>query len=181
MTCGDCEAEIPYYDRANSACYYEDPLKGLVHAFKYKKMTSLGNEFADTMIDFMKKYDVGGEAEIITPIPMHPKRLFKREINHSEALAKNIALRLGLCYSKNLLGKTRDTKIQTNLRRQERLKNMAGSFRVTDGSKIKNKNVLIVDDLFTTGSTANECARVLKESGAARVEVVTLARGDRPT
>jgi ComF family protein len=177
-TCPDCKKDMIYFDRAWSACCYEGILKELVHKFKYKKITCLTKEFTSLVTDFMQRYNAGIDAELIMSIPMHPKRLFKRELNHSDILAKDIARRLGVPYSNTTLKKIKDTKLQSELKRQERIKNLSKTFSVTNKSMICNKHVLLVDDLFTTGSTANECAKELKEAGAKYVEIITLARGD---
>ena len=178
--CADCKNDAPYFDRAWSACYYEEPLKGLIHDFKYKHITSLSRDFSNLIVDFMKQYNVAAGCELILSVPMHPSRLFKREINHSDILEKDIARRLDIPYSGKILKKIKDTSIQSTLKRVERIKNLRSSFSVKNTSAVRGKNILLVDDLFTTGSTVNECSRILKESGAARIEVITLARGDRP-
>ena len=177
--CADCRNDAPYFDRAWSACYYEEPLKGLIHDFKYKHITSLSMDFSSLIVDFMKQYNVAAGSELILSVPMHPGRLFKREVNHSDMLANDIARRLDIPYSGNILKKIKNTSIQSTLKRDERIKNLRSSFSVKKTSKVRGKNILLVDDLFTTGSTVNECSRILKESGAARIEVITLARGDR--
>jgi ComF family protein len=179
--CSDCKNGELYFDRAFSVFYYDGILKKLVHDFKYNKMTALSKEFVESIIDFMKGYQIGIHTEMAVSIPMHPFRLFKREINPSEILAKNIAKKLGLCYSGNILKKTKNTLPQSNLSRIERIKNLKESFSLQKNKEpaIKGKNILLVDDLFTTGSTVNECAKVLKKAGAGYIEVITLARADK--
>ncbi|MDP2981666.1 MAG: ComF family protein [Candidatus Omnitrophota bacterium] len=177
-TCQGCKKDTPHFDRAWSACRYDDPLKGLIHDFKYKKITSLSTDFTALIINFMKKYNVGGGCQIILSIPMHPNRLFRREINHSDILAQGLGKCLGISYSGNTLKKTKDTLLQSKLKREARIKNLHSSFSLKNNSIVRNKNILLVDDLFTTGSTVNECSRLLKNSGARYVEVITLARGD---
>ena len=177
--CADCRNDAPYFDRAWSACYYEEPLKGLIHDFKYKHITCLSRDFSRLIIDFMEQHNVATSSELILSVPMHPSRLSKREMNHSDILAKDIAGCLNIPYSGNILKKIKNTSIQSTLKREERIKNLRSSFSVKNTSAVRGKNILLVDDLFTTGSTVNECSRTLKESGAARIEVITLARGDR--
>lgn len=179
--CVDCKKEHLYFDRALSVFHYDGVLKELVHDFKYKKATSLAVEFADLTVDFIKEYGVGKDTDIILSIPMHPRRLFKREVNTSDILAKNIAKRLGLKYSARVLKKIKNTVPQSKLPRSERINNIKYSFSLHKNKKteIKNKNILLVDDLLTTGSTVNECARLLKGASSGRIEVITLARGDR--
>ena len=177
-TCPDCKKDEPYFDRAWSACYYNDVLKTLIHDFKYKKIASLASDFTILIINFMKKYNVGKDCEIILSIPMHPNRLFEREFNHSDIMAKELGKALGISYSKDVLGKIKNTSLQSTLKKEIRIKNLYSSFSLKNSSIVRNKNVLLVDDLFTTGSTINECSRLLKNSGARYVEAITLARGD---
>jgi ComF family protein len=176
--CPDCEKDNPYFDRAWSACYYEGVLKGLIHDFKYKKITSLSKDFTDLIINFMKKYNIGSGSQVILSIPMHPNRFFRREINHSDVLARDLARGLGISYSCNALKKTKDTPLQSKLKREARIKNLYSSFSLKNSSVARDKSILLVDDLLTTGSTVNECSRTLKNAGARYIEVITLARGD---
>jgi len=176
-TCHDCRNNEPHFDRAWSVCLYEGVLKNLIHDFKYNKTTCLSADFASIMMDFMEKHGAGKDCQIIVPVPMHPSRLFRREINHSDVLARCLGKRLGIPYAGRALKKIKNTSEQNKLGRQERIKNLGSSFSTKNSSSIIDKNILLVDDLFTTGSTVNECARVLKNSGARRVEVITLARG----
>lgn len=181
--CNDCKKACIYFDRAASVFHYDDILKNLVHSFKYKKTISLAKEFSDLAVGFMEEYSIGMDSDMVLSIPMHPFRLFKREINPSEILAKNIAKKTGLKYSHGILKKIRNTTPQSRLARNERIHSVKNSFSLRKNKKtaIRNKNILLVDDLFTTGSTVNECAKVLKEAGSRSVEVITLARGDRLT
>jgi len=179
-TCSDCKTENPYYDRALSVFHYGDILKELVHTFKYGKMTSLANEFVELTVDFMKEHGMCKKLDLVLCIPMHPARLLRREINGSHILAKNTAKKLGVRYSGSLLKKIKSTPPQSKLKRHQRIGNIKGSFSIKKNraSAVQDKDILLVDDLFTTGSTANECSRILKQAGAASVKVITLARGD---
>jgi len=179
--CIDCKRDELYFDRALSVFYYDGILKELIHSLKYRKMTSLAKEFVEFTVDFMKGYGVGKQTDLVLSIPMHPARLFRREINPSHILAQNIAKKLRLEYSGNILKKTKNTPPQSKLPRGERIKNLKHSFSLQKNraTEVKGKNILLVDDLFTTGSTVNECARVLKKALSSYVEVITLARGDK--
>lgn len=177
--CFDCKKIELYFDKAQSSCLYDEPIKTLIHNFKYKKITALGAEFSEIMLDFMEKYHIGKNLDFVLPIPMHPKRLFQREINPSLILAKRIAKRLCVEFLDNTLKKIKNTPPQSKLARPKRTKNITGSFAVAKNSLVKGMNILLVDDLFTTGSTVNECAKVLKNGGATYIEAITLARGDQ--
>jgi len=177
-TCADCGRDAPHFDRAWSACCYEDTLKNLIHDFKYKKITSLSKDFTALTVNFMKKYNAGKDCQMVISVPMHPDRLFKREINHSDILARDLGRALKIPYSKNILMKIKNTSLQSKLKREARMKNLSSSFSLKNSLIVLDKNILLVDDLFTTGSTVNECSKVLKDAGARYVEVITLARGD---
>ncbi|MFC1667318.1 ComF family protein [Candidatus Omnitrophota bacterium] len=179
--CNDCKKTVTYYDRALSGFSYDGILKGLVHDFKYMKMNSLAKEFAELTLEFMKEHSMGKNIDLVLSIPMHPDRLLKREVNLSHVLAKRVARKLCVRYSSGFLKKTKNTTPQSKLKRDERIKNIKGSFSLHKNrlSEIRHKNILLVDDLFTTGATVNECARILKDAGSGYVEVITLARGDR--
>lgn len=181
--CPDCRNGGVYFDRALSVFHYDDTLKELVHKFKYEKITCMAREFSYLTVSFMKQHDTGETIDIVLSVPMHPARLFKREINPSDILARKIAKSLNIRYSGRTLKKIKNTRAQSRLSRSERIKNIKGSFSLTRRgiADIGHKNILIVDDLFTTGTTVNECARILKKAGAGRVDVITLARGDSLT
>ncbi len=178
-TCSDCTKTLPYFDKALSVFYYKGALKDIICNFKYKNL-KLPKKFIEETLDFLLKYGTANELDMVTSIPMHPSRLFKREINPSHILAKDLARKLKVRYSEKLLKKQINTPPQSRLSRSERIYNARDSFTLQKNKKreVRRKNILIVDDLFTTGSTANECARILKEAGTNRVEIITLARGD---
>ena len=179
--CTDCEKNNIYFDRVFSAFEYNGDLKKLVHNFKYNKITSLTKDFVEWTMDFMKEYSIGNKANLILSIPMHPLRLFIREINPSHILAKNIAKKSNIQYSGKFLKKIKNTASQSKLNRLNRLENIKGSLSIRKKDKVNvlHKRILLVDDLFTTGSTINECAKILKAQGASYVEAITLARNDR--
>ena len=155
--CVDCKNDTPYFDQAWSVCHYEGLLKDLIHDFKYKKITALSKDFARLIINFMKKYNIEKNSQIILSVPMHPNRLFKREVNHADILARAIGKGLGISYSGSVLKKIKDTPLQSKLKREARIKNLRSSFSLKNSYLFSGKNILLVDDLFTTGSTANEC------------------------
>ena len=180
LECSDCKNDEIYFDRAFSVCYYSGTLKDLIHNFKYKKISSLIKEFSDFTLGFIRQYDICKNIDLVLPVPMHRRRLIKREINTSHVMARDVAKRLGTRYDPGILKKHKDTPPQSSLKRHDRIKNIRGSFCIKKAKApaLYNKNILIIDDLFTTGSTVNECARILKEAGCGNIDVITLARGD---
>jgi ComF family protein len=181
-SCSDCKRLNPCYNRAFSVFHYDEDFKKLMHNFKYKKIVSLAKEFVELTVDFMDRHGIGRSIDLVLSIPMHPARSLRRGINPSHILAKDTAKKLGITYSDKILKKTKNTVPQTKLKRHDRINNVKGSFSIQKNKtlELKRKNILLMDDLFTTGSTVNECSRVLKETGSAYIEVVTLARGNSP-
>lgn len=118
------------------------------------------------------------EIDAIIPVPAHKKRADQRGIDQVLLLGKNISKNLNLKLEKNNLQRIRYTALQTDLSKEGRIKNVINAFIIKNTKKISKKSVILIDDLFTTGSTVNECARVLINSGAKNVRVLTLARGD---
>ena len=156
---------------------YEDIIRNKIIDYKFKEKAYLYKFFVTIMINnkkiccFLKNYD------IIIPIPIHNKRKRKRGYNQTELIAKELATNVeNLEYKNNILIKTKNTKAQSTLNRNQRKKNLIGAYEVVNNVEIMNKNVLLLDDVFTTGSTANECSRVLKEAGALKVGIITIAK-----
>ncbi len=114
--------------------------------------------------------------DMLMPVPLHTDRLREREFNQSLLLADRLNRGLGLPLSYHNLVRLRSTQAQTELSRKARLKNLRRAFGVLRQGEVVGKRVLLVDDVFTTGTTVNECAKVLRRAGAADVYVVTLAR-----
>ena len=180
--CGHCKSAIRLNPRppecgAYSACLYDGVLKELVHLFKYSGKLSLTKALQELMIDFVKETpEIIQGIDMITFIPLQTRRLRERGFNQSEVLAFNIAKELGLSL-KGLLEKTISTRHQNELSREDRLINLKGAFRIKNGVSIKGLQILLIDDVMTTGATLSECAKVLGKNGAKAVRCLTLARG----
>jgi ComF family protein len=113
---------------------------------------------------------------MILPIPLHKKRLRTRGYNQSALVAKRLSKESGIGARFDLLEKKVETRPQVGLSLNERLNNVKGSFVIKDPAFIKGRDILLVDDVMTTGATVNECSKILKKSGALRVDVITIAR-----
>jgi ComF family protein len=114
--------------------------------------------------------------DLIIPVPLHPKRLRWRGFNQSLLLARRVSHMYQVPIDPFLLYRNRETPPQTQLTEDERRKNVRGAFAIASGEALKEKNVLLVDDVYTSGATVNECCRVLVRGGAREVYVLTLAR-----
>lgn len=162
--------------KAYSACLYEGLLKELIHQFKYKGKISLAKIFGALMIDYIKENPEIAQVDLVTVVPLHKKRLREREFNQSLLLANALAKSCELTL-KNTLEKTRKTKYQNELLKTERHTNLKGAFNISSNIDIKEKYILLIDDVMTTGATLSECAKTLLEGGAKKVTCLTLARG----
>lgn len=185
--CDLCLRQIPensnppikglHFEKAYSACLYEGVLKELIHKFKYKNKVSLSKILSKLMIDFIKyNPEALAEIEIITFVPLHDARERERGFNQSGILAAKLSKESGIRFS-DTLKKTIATRHQNELSRNDRLINLKGAFKIRDGAMIEGLNVLLVDDVITTGATLDECAKTLLDNGAKKVNCFTLARG----
>jgi ComF family protein len=171
--CLACRQDPPAFTRA-WACYtYEPPIQDAIHLFKYRGKVALAGALGSLLRQAWQK---PADTDVLMPVPLHPSRLREREYNQSLLLADqlNRDLRLPLVYD-NLV-RQRATPPQTELSRSERLANLRRCFAVQRPEEVEGKRVLLVDDVMTTGTTVNECAKVLRKAGADEVFVVTLAR-----
>ena len=126
----------------------------------------------------MKKYvELFGSYDIISAVPIHKKRKHDRGYNQSELIAKKLAKNIPNIIYKNILKKTINNQRQSELKKEERLENVKNVYQIQNRQIIENKRIVLFDDIYTTGSTVNECSRVLKENGAKEILVLTLASG----
>lgn len=174
--CAECSKKHPYFDTAVSVFSYDNFSKKMILQFKNGDCTYMAWQFAQWM------YRVGQgnliDADMIIPVPISLFKRFRRRYNQAELLAMELSKLSGVTYEPRILRKVKSTLPQEGLSRLSRLKNLAGSFGVSEKYKslLKDKNVVIVDDVMTTGTTVNECAKILKKYGCRYVSVLTIAR-----
>jgi ComF family protein len=171
--CGDCRRSPPRYDQALSVGQFEGPLREAIHQFKYRPCRSLGKPLGEWMVDRIRLLST---IDMVIPVPLHVKRLRKRGFNQSLLLAHRVSVRYGMQLSYDNLMRIRPTRPQVELRGDERIKNVEGAFALRHPEKVQGKRIILVDDVFTTGATMNECASVLKDAEASHVTAFTLAR-----
>jgi ComF family protein len=171
--CGNCREAPPAFDCARSPYAYEGVLARAIHMFKYRKCPSLASPLADLMLAWREKIP---PVDLVLAVPLHPKRLRVREFNQSLLLAHRLATRLDLPLSLNHLLRVRPTLPQTELHRADRVQNVRRAFAAQQADGLQGRTVLLVDDVFTTGATVNECAKALRRAGVKAVFVWTLAR-----
>jgi ComF family protein len=169
-------ADPPAYERARAAVRYDDIARTLVHALKYGDRLDLAPTLGRWMVQ------AGGallsEADALVPVPLHWRRLWMRRFNQSAALAEVIAAQVKLPVAHAALARVKPTRQQVGLTKSERADNVQGAFRVRPEARpdVKDRRLVLVDDVLTSGATIDACARVLLRAGAAAVDVLVFAR-----
>ncbi len=177
--CGQCQINPPYFELARAHLLYEQSARDLIHQFKYNHKTHLRRPLALLALDGVTDFIANHRPDIIIPVPLHSSRLRSRGFNQAVLLGDIFASRLSLPILVDGLIRIRPTAPQIDLSAEERRNNVKGAFTVKKPDRIMGKRILLLDDVMTTGSTVNECAKVLKKTGAASVIVATIARTAR--
>ena len=165
-----------YFDELICVFKYEDIIRDTLIKYKFHNKAYLYKIFSKIIIKnkkicgFLKNYD------IIIPVPISKKRKIQRGYNQSYLIAREIARYMNIKYKNKCLIKQKDTIEQSKLNKNERKTNIQDAYRVIKKEKLFNKNVILLDDIYTTGSTVNECAKMLKKAGANRIGVLAIAK-----
>lgn len=174
--CALCCKSRFHFDRAFAGYPYDGIIKELIHQFKYKNKISLGKRLSWLLIEFTEEYRLPLDgSDCVIPIPLYTAKLREREFNQAQILAHYLSCHYKLMQVDNNLQRIRNTATQTELDKAARLENVRGAFKLKNPQGIKDKTILLIDDVFTTGATASEAAGALKNAGASAVYVLTLA------
>jgi len=182
--CGDCIEAPKKYGVARSAGVYDQALMSAIHCLKYKGKIQLARPLGTLLFNAFSRYWDKKRIDIIVPVPLHERKLRIRGFNPPLLLVRNwpriFAMLNGhlpaIPVDRDILARKKWTAPQTGLDRKERLQNIKNAFVMNDTSQIEGKKILLVDDVYTTGATVNECAKVLLKGGSKQVDVLTLAR-----
>ena len=174
--CGDCISKPPRFTAARAAALFDGPVRELVHRFKYNGRVQHCRPLALLTARHIAPFAHAASPDLIIPVPLHVKRLRQRGFNQAVLLGGILAREWRLPLSRRNLRRIRWTEPQINLSAAERVANVRGAFSVSDPDLLGDKRIILVDDVYTTGSTVAECARVLFKADAAAVYVVTIAR-----
>jgi ComF family protein len=174
--CSACLREEGHFAKARAFAIYDGLLPEIISRFKYRGLSRLARPLGDLLGDYEDSEFSFRDYGLVVPVPLHPRRLRQRGFNQSLLLAGRIARRHSLPLDFNGLRRIRATPPQTELSAAERRRNVRGAFSVATPRAFRGKKVLLVDDVFTTGATVEECAKVLSGAGAEQVDVLTLAR-----
>lgn len=174
--CPACAAKPRAFSRARAACLYDEASSGGILQLKHADRLDLAPLFARWISRAAR--DLVAEADVIVPVPMHRWRLLARRYNQAAEIARPLARLSGRAYLPDALARTRATPSQAGRSGSGRRRNVAGAFRVPEGKArlVAGRAVLLIDDVLTTGATAESCARALLAAGAARVDVAVVAR-----
>ncbi len=165
-----------YFEELISIFKYEGIFREKIIQYKFGDKAYMNNTFAKIILKnekicgLLKKYD------IIIPVPIHKKRKAQRGYNQTQLIANKISKCLNIKLCNNVLVKNKNTIAQSKLNKKKRVQNIKGAFKILNSEKIKGKDILLLDDIYTTGSTANECSKILKKAGAKTVGVLTIAK-----
>ncbi len=173
-------ADLPVYDRARAVARYSSTMQELIQSFKYgdrhEGLALFGRWMAAAGAELV------ADADLIVPVPLYRSRLWSRRFNQSAMLAKWVGRLANVPVDCFLLARVKRTPSQVGLTAAQRRRNVAGAFRVTcPRAHIQGKRIIVIDDVITTGATADACARTLKRAGASRVDVLALARAVEPS
>ncbi len=174
--CPACQARPRPYARARSAVLYDEFSRDLVLQFKHADRLDLAPLFVGWI--GRAAHDLLAEADAVAPVPLHPLRLLKRRYNQAAEIARPLARRHGLTYLPDALVRRRATDSQGGKSGSGRRRNVAGAFAVPKGRRrqVEGRRILLIDDVLTTGATAEACAKALLQAGAAAVDLATVAR-----
>jgi ComF family protein len=173
--CGACLSQPPAFDRARAIFAYDEKSKGPILALKHADRLDLVPGFAQWLARSGQAFL--RDADLLVPVPLHRLRLWQRRYNQAAELARQLAALSGKVVETNVLARSRPTQSQgAMVSVRARRRNVLGAFRVLATAQVKGRNILLVDDVLTTGATVEACARALKRAGAARVQVLALAR-----
>jgi ComF family protein len=179
--CGACHVRRPAYDAARAILRYDDASKPPILAFKHADRLDLAPGFAQWLARAGREWIA--QADVVVPVPLHPRRLWTRRYNQASEIARHLARRHGKIFEPFALRRARRTPSQGDMpSAKARRRNVHGAFVVTRAARgaFRGKTVLLIDDVLTTGATVEACALALKRAGAAKVVVLALARVVRP-
>ncbi len=175
IICKECSKKIFPFDRLISIAAYKEPLIGLIHLFKYKNYDFIGEYLASIMVSHCLKTGFNPcNYSFITQVPMHKHKLKQRGYNQSHLLAKSLSKHFKIQHHDDIIGALINKPSQTKLSPDKRKSNVSEVF--TSVKDLRRKNILLVDDIYTTGATIHSCCKVMRECGAERITVLTLAK-----
>lgn len=163
-------------EKVKSLWWFDDFIQNVIHEMKYNRKLSLAKKLGVDLADSILRDSDFASADLLIPVPLHKYKQRERGFNQSLLLAKSIAQNTGLAVGDKVLKRVQKTQVQAKLNAEQRMKNVDTAFEVVDGNRVKNKKVILIDDVCTTGATLFACANVLLNAGCDQVFAVTVAK-----
>lgn len=173
--CLNCQSKERHFDIGRSCYVFDGSVRHLIHQLKFGNKPYIARAFAPALRDKLKELD--WDYDVIIPVPLFPNHKKERGYNQSERLAMELMKYVDKPVNTTALVKIKDTSKQLTLGYSDRLSNLDGAFKVEDKESIKGKNILLIDDVMTTGATANACSEVLRKAKVKSIKVMTVAHG----
>lgn len=173
--CLDCQQSEHFFERGFTCLQYGLREKEILHRFKFNGAAYIGPKLGKLMLDRIQPENL--KLDLVTSVPMHKKKQVKRGYNPAALMAKEVAKGLCVPYNGQVLKRSSYQAPMNKLDRNQRKLNLINSYSIREAVQIQNKSILLIDDVYTTGSTADECCKILKEAGASQIFVLTLAAG----
>lgn len=171
--CEKCQANPPAYQMMRSWAVFDSPVQNGLHTMKYRGNIAFGESLALQMVEYVRS--LNWPINILIPVPLGKKRLKERGYNQVGLVARPLAYQMGWMYAPNALWKTRETRSQVGLSAVQRSENVQDAYQA-DVKVVEQRNILLMDDVATTGSTISACTQALLSAGATEVYVLTIAR-----
>lgn len=191
LACSACLQKLPYTE--NNGCFegtdhvayviapfhYQDPVSQALRDYKFKKRKMYAESLAHFLAQYLSKVEEARRADLILPVPLGKKRLYERGFNQSELLARIVGRELGIVYDGDVLIRVRETERQSSLSLSERKQNVMDAFGCMQA--VEGKTIVLVDDIYTTGATAESCAKALGAAGASKIILAAMATASKRT
>lgn len=174
--CNVCKTNEFLFDKARSVFMFNKIVQNIIHEFKYNEMTRIAKFMGALSQEYLERFQPFDHIDYIVPVPLHKVKKRSRGFNQAEYIAREISKNMNSKYLPMLIKRKRFTETQTKLNKEQRKKNVSLAFKINLKYEIKGKNILLVDDVFTTGATANSIAAALKEKQVNKVFVFTIGR-----
>nr|WP_315446191.1 ComF family protein [uncultured Pseudomonas sp.] len=182
LTCGECQLEPPAFEQVVVPWLYGFPVDSLITRFKHNAKWPFGHLLADVLGQYLQHcFDEGlPRPDVLVPVPLASKRLRQRGFNQAAMLGRWLSKQLDLPFEEQVLRRIHDTNAQQDLNAKARKRNLRHAFALAPDADVKGRHFALIDDVLTTGATAQALARLLRDAGAARVDVYCLARTPKP-
>ena len=171
--CKDCENQNHSYEKGFALFEYKGKIKGALYRLKYAREKEVGKALGNLIVKYYKNEIKNSKIDLIIPVPIHPSKIRKRGYNQAQVIAKQISKDFKIPLRNDILIRIRNTRPQSKLSKKQRANNLVGAFSLNKPIDKSVKNILIIDDIYTTGSTIENCSKILKQNADIKIYFVT--------